>query len=72
MSDTVRQVIERAINEEQFRALLFQKPDEALQGYELSDDERARLSALNQDNFDDFAGPLAGRTTKGTWVPPMG
>jgi hypothetical protein len=72
MSDAERLVIERAIGDEQFRALLFSRPEEALATYELTDEERKRLSTLNQENFDEFAGPLAPRSTKGMWRPGAG
>jgi hypothetical protein len=72
MSDLERLIIERAIDDEQFRLLLFNKPEEALAGYDLTDEERGRLGALNQANFDEFAGPLDDRTTKGTWRPGAG
>lgn len=72
MSDLERLIIERAIEDEQFRLLLFSKPEEALAGYDLTDEERSRLSGLNQENFDEFAGPLAGRSTKGSWRPGLG
>lgn len=62
-------IIERALDDEAFRNLLFTNPDQALQGYNLTADEKNRLSNLNADNFDEFAGPLTGRTTKGQWIP---
>jgi hypothetical protein len=62
-------IIERAIDDESYRKLLFNDPDQALKGYNLTADEKKRLSNLNPDNFDDFAGPLTGRTTKGQWIP---
>ena len=69
MSDTVlKEIIERAINDEAFRNLLFNSPSEALQGYVLSDEERSLLKNLNEDNLDGFAGGLGDRSTKGTWV----
>jgi hypothetical protein len=64
-------VIERAIDDTAFRTLLFSNPDEALKDYKLNADDRQKLSKLDEDNFDDFAGPLTGRTTKG-WLPPTG
>jgi hypothetical protein len=72
MSDTERLVLERAIDDEQFRLLLFSQPEEALAGYDLTEEERNRLSGLNQENFDEFAGPLDPRSTKGVWKPGIG
>lgn len=62
-------IIERALDDENYRNLLFNNPDEALKGYDLTADERKRLSSLTPENFDEFAGPLTGRTTKGQWIP---
>jgi hypothetical protein len=72
MSNTERLIIERAIDDEQFRLLLFNQPEEALAEYELTEEERRRLSGLNQENFDEFAGPLDDRHTKGAWRPGLG
>jgi hypothetical protein len=69
MSDTaVKEIIERAINDEAFRNKLFNNPGEALQGYDLSDADRQLLENLNEENFDGFAGDLGDRSTKGKWV----
>lgn len=73
MSDqTVKEIIERAINDKAFRQLLFKNPDEALKEYDLTKEERQILEGLDEDNFDDFAGGLGDRTTKGRWVPGAG
>ncbi|MDH4117976.1 MAG: Os1348 family NHLP clan protein [Acidimicrobiia bacterium] len=68
MSDTVGEIVARAVNDEAFRHLLLSNPDEALRGYALTDEERALLSDVTEGNFDEFAGRLEDRTTKG-WVP---
>jgi hypothetical protein len=62
-------IIEKALDDDTYRNLLFNNPNEALKGYNLTDDERKRLSSLTPETFDDFAGPLTGRTTKGQWIP---
>ncbi len=72
MSDIVKEIIERAVKDESFRKLLFTNPTEALKGYTLTDEDRELLSNLDEDNFDQFAGGLGDRTTKGTWVPGVG
>ncbi|RMD47754.1 MAG: hypothetical protein D6835_07050 [Candidatus Thermofonsia bacterium] len=70
MSDqTVKEIIERAINDKAFRQLLFKNPDEALKDYDLTDEERQILEGLDEDNFDDFAGGLGDRSTKGAIRP---
>lgn len=65
----VIEIIERALDDENFRNLLFNDPDQALKGYSLTAEEKKKLSSLTPDTFDDFAGPLTGRTTKGQWIP---
>jgi hypothetical protein len=65
----VIEIIERAIDNDQYRTQLLNDPDTALAGYELTNDEKQRLSGLSEGSFDDFAGPLTGRTTKGQWIP---
>ncbi|GAB4272520.1 MAG: Franean1_4349 family RiPP [Candidatus Promineifilaceae bacterium] len=70
MSDqTVKEIIERALNDKAFRQLLFKNPDEALKEYDLTDEERKILEGLDEDNFDDFAGGLGDRSTKGAIRP---
>lgn len=65
----VNDIILKAIDDEAYRTLLFNNPDEALKGYKLTTEEREKLSNLTPETFDDFAGPLTGRTTKGQWIP---
>ena len=62
-------IIEKAIDDKAYRNLLLNNPDEALKGYELTATERNRLVELTPETFDDFAGPLTGRNTKGQWIP---
>jgi hypothetical protein len=66
MSQEVLQaVIRRAIEDEAFRQLLFSDPQTALEGFNLTDEEQALFEGLNQENFEEFAGRLGGRDTKG-------
>ena len=65
----VKEIIEKAIGDKQFRHQLFKHPDKALAGYKLTDAERNMFEGLNEDNFDEFAGGLGDRTTKGIWTP---
>ena len=70
MSEKVlKEIIQRAVEDEAFRGLLFSHPKEALKGYKLTAVEIETLSNLNEDNFDEFAGGLGDRTTKGIWTP---
>ena len=67
----VMDIIGKAIDDEKFRKQLFKHPAKALEGYDLTDAERASLSDLSEDNFDGFAGGLGDRTTKGA-IPGTG
>jgi hypothetical protein len=70
MSDTgVKEIIEKAIEDEKFRQQLFADPQKALAGYDLTAAERKMLESLDENNFDQFAGGLGDRTTKGVWTP---
>lgn len=70
MSDTgVKEIIEKAIEDKKFRQQLFADPQKALAGYDLTDAERKMLESLDENNFDQFAGGLGDRTTKGVWRP---
>ncbi len=72
MSEKVlKEIIQRAVEDEKFRGLLFSDPKKALAGYDLTAVEIETLSNLNEDNFDEFAGGLGDRTTKG-WLPGGG
>lgn len=66
--EAVMQVIEKAENDAEYKKLLFSNPDTALKGYDLTKEEKDALSNLNEDNFDEFAGGLGDRSTKGAWT----
>ncbi|VAW40673.1 hypothetical protein MNBD_CHLOROFLEXI01-2296 [hydrothermal vent metagenome] len=67
MSEALDQVVQRAVTDKNFRKLLLKNLDEALEGYAVSDEERTLLENLDEENFDEFAGGLGSRTTKGIW-----
>ena len=72
MSDVVlKEIIDRAVSDDSFRKKLLSDPTSALKGYELTDAERELLSNLDEGSFDEFAGGLGDRTTKG-WITPTG
>lgn len=72
MSETVlKEIVDRAVKDEAFRNNLLSNPTAALKGYDLTNAERELLSNLDEGNFDDFAGGLGDRSTKG-WLPGTG
>ena len=71
MSEALDQLIERVVNDKEFRKLLFKDMDKALEGYALSDEERNLLENLDEETFEEFAGGIGSRTTKG-FMPGTG
>ena len=71
MSEALDQLVERAVTDREFRKLLINNLDKALEGYAVSSEERTLLENLDEENFDQFAGGLGSRTTKG-FVPGTG
>jgi hypothetical protein len=62
--EAVQAVIGKAVTETEFRELLFANPDEALEGYELTDEEMAALKAIDAETMESFAGDLDERISK--------
>jgi hypothetical protein len=60
----VQKLIGRAVMDKAFRELLFNKPDKAFEGYDLSDEEKTILRELDADEVESFAGKLDERITK--------
>ncbi len=69
MSQAVlKEIVERAVEDENFRKELLKNPGKAMKGYDLTKEERKLLKDLNEGTFDQFAGGLGARSTKG-WLP---
>jgi hypothetical protein len=62
--ETVIEVIRKALVDEKFRSQLFSDPGAALSGYDLTEEERASLSALEEEAFDAFASEIEERVSK--------
>lgn len=62
--ETVQNIIGRAVMDEAFRELLFNDPDQALKGYDLTPEEKALLRDLDREEMAQFAGKLDERITK--------
>ena len=65
--DAVSQIIGRAVTDTEFRQWLFSNPEEALQGYDLNEDEIEALKNLKQEDLEDFSTKLDSRITKRAW-----
>jgi hypothetical protein len=48
---SIEDIIRRAVDDSEFRALLLSSPEEALSGYELTDEDRESLSSLGEEFF---------------------
>lgn len=72
MSEALDQVVQKAVNDSEFRQLLLSNPAVALEGYAVTDEERELLEGLDDETFDKFAGGLGDRTTKGSWIHGAG
>ncbi|MFO7538184.1 MAG: Os1348 family NHLP clan protein [Chloroflexota bacterium] len=73
MSDkSISEIIEKATNDATFRQQLLNNPLDTLKGFDLTDEERDLLSGLDEDTFDEFAGGLGDRSTKGSMRPGFG
>ena len=55
---SVQNIIGKATVDRAYRELLFSKPDEAIKGFELNEQEIASLKALSREKFDAAAGEL--------------
>jgi hypothetical protein len=62
--EAVQAVIGKAVTESEFRELLFANPEEALEGYELTEEEMAALKAIDAETMESFAGDLDERISK--------
>jgi hypothetical protein len=72
VSEALDKIVERAVKDDAFRQLLLSDPQQAMDGYDLTDEEREMLENLDEDSFDEFAGGLGDRSTKGSWTPGAG
>jgi hypothetical protein len=62
--EAVESVIGRAVLDGQFREALFAEPDEALEGYELAEEEVSALRAIDAETMESLAGTLDERISK--------
>jgi hypothetical protein len=68
--EVVAKVIARALGDVEFRSQLFSDPDEALSGYDLTEEQRASLNALEEETFDAFASEVEDRVSRAMIVIP--
>ena len=56
-----RKVVNRAVIEEEFRLALYNEPEKALAGYDLTDEEKSVLRSIPAETIDAFANELEER-----------
>lgn len=62
--EAIEAIIGKAVVDRQFRAALFADPDQALAGYDLTEEEIAGLRAIDAESLDSLAGLLDERISK--------
>lgn len=70
--DSVQVIIGRAVSELEYRDLLFDNPDKALGGYDLTEEEAYALKKLQRKRFDAVAGELEERVSRAGLSMPGG
>ncbi len=60
----VEQIIRKAVTDAEFRGMLFSDPDKALAGYNLTDEEAAKLKGLEPSLFEGGGGDLEERISR--------
>jgi hypothetical protein len=62
--ESVKEIIGKAVMETEFRDLLFDDPDKALEGFDLTDEETAALKALEREKLDEAAEEMGERVSR--------
>ena len=62
--ENVQTIIGKAIMETEYRELLFTEPDNALEDYELTEEEKSVLKGMERDKFDTVASELEDRISR--------
>lgn len=62
--EALQAVIGKAVLDSEFREALFADPDQALEGYELTEEEVAALKTIDTETVESFAGSLDERISK--------
>lgn len=63
-TESVSQIIGKALVEPEFRNLLFSNPEAALSGFELTEEEKVSLSTMKAEDLNAFASLLEKRESK--------
>ena len=63
-AETIKQIVERAIADHEFRAALVSEPAKALQGLELTAEEAEMFNGLTNETFDALVSGLEDRISR--------
>jgi hypothetical protein len=63
-TESVKEIIGKAVVDEEYRELLFNEPDKALEGYDLTEEERKALREVKRDKFNEAAIELQERLSR--------
>jgi hypothetical protein len=66
--EAVEAVIGKAVLDSEFREALFASPEEALAGFDLTDEEVAGLKTIDAETMETLAGTLDERISKMDWA----
>lgn len=70
MSDhSVKQIISRAVLDAEFRQLLLSEPDQALSGYDLTEEEKSIFQNLSPEEFEGLSSNLESRISRAVHRP---
>lgn len=62
--EQIQEIIGKAITDSEYRQLLLSDPDQALEGYDLTEEEIESLKGLESEQFNEITGELDERISK--------
>ena len=62
--EAIKEIIARAMTDTEYKEMLFNDPDKAFEGYELTEDEASALKGLENEFFDATEGELEERVSR--------
>ena len=63
-TESVQDIIGKAVVDSEYRELLFVEPDKALEGYELTEEEIVSLKGIKAEKFDELLTDIEERISK--------
>ncbi len=63
-AENLEKIVAKAVEDAKFRDLLFSKPDQAIEGYELTEQEILILKSMAREKFDAGASELEKRVSR--------